>query len=52
MTIYFLIAQQKKNINQSLDNMKTLNTYIAENFKRKSSYKYFPKTKAELRKIL
>ena len=32
--------------------MKTLNTYIAENFKRKSSYKYFPKTKIELQKLL
>ena len=32
--------------------MKTLNTYIIENLKRKSSYKYFPKTKKELENIL
>ena len=32
--------------------MKTLNTYIIENLKGKSSYKYFPKTKKELENIL
>lgn len=32
--------------------MKTLNIYIIENLKRKSSYKYFPKTKEELKNIL
>ena len=33
--------------------MKSINQYIIEKLKiKKSSYKYFPKTKAELRKIL
>ena len=32
--------------------MKTLNTYIAESLKRQSSYKYFPKTRDELKELV
>ena len=32
--------------------MKYLNTYIAESLKRQSSYKYFPKTRDELKELV
>ena len=32
--------------------MKYLNTYITESLKRQSSYKYFPKTRDELKELV